>query len=59
MTVSLALLGKIDEAKAALAHTLSLQPDLSLAHVTENTVFADPADRARFLDGLQKAGLVR
>jgi tetratricopeptide (TPR) repeat protein len=59
MTVSLALLGKIDEAKAALAHTLSLQPDLSLTHVTDNTVFADPADRGRFLEGLQKAGLTR
>jgi adenylate cyclase len=57
MTVSLALLGRIDEAKDALAHTLTLQPDLSSAHVTNNTVFADPADRARFLLGLQKAGL--
>ncbi|MFL6935052.1 MAG: winged helix-turn-helix domain-containing tetratricopeptide repeat protein [Xanthobacteraceae bacterium] len=57
MTVSLALLGRIDEAKEALAHTLTLQPDLSSAHVTNNTVFADPADRARFLLGLQKAGL--
>jgi TolB-like protein/Tfp pilus assembly protein PilF len=59
MTVSLALLGKIDEAKAALAHTLRLQPDLSLAHVTNYTVFADPADRARFLEGLKLAGLTR
>jgi len=57
MTVSLALLGRIDEAREALAHTLTLQPDLSSAHVTHDTVFADPADRARFLLGLQKAGL--
>jgi TolB-like protein len=59
LTVSLALLGKTDEAKTALAHALRLQPDLSLAHVTNNTVFADPADRARFLEGLLKAGLTR
>ena len=57
MTVSLGLLGRTDEAKAALAHTLTLQPDLSSDHVEVNTVYADPADRARFLDGLRKAGL--
>jgi TolB-like protein len=59
MTVSLGLLGRIVEAKQALAHTMTLQPDLSEAHVTNNTVFADPADRARFLEGLRKAGLQR
>jgi TolB-like protein len=57
MTVSLGLLGRIDEARQALAHTLSLQPDLSLNHVEKNTVFANPSDRSRFLLGLQKAGL--
>jgi len=57
MTVSLGLLGRIDEARQALAHTLSLQPDLSLNHVEKNTVFANPTDRSRFLLGLQKAGL--
>jgi TolB-like protein len=57
MTVSLGLLGRIEEAQKALAHTLSLQPDLSSAHVEINTVFADPADRERFLLGLRKAGL--
>ena len=57
MTVSLGLLGRIEEAQAALAHTLTLQPDLSSAHVAKDTVYADPADRARFLEGLRKAGL--
>jgi hypothetical protein len=57
MTVSLGLLGRLDEAKEALAHTLTLQPDLSRAHVERNTVFAGAADRSRFLLGLQKAGL--
>jgi tetratricopeptide (TPR) repeat protein len=59
MTVSLALLGRQDEAKAALARTLALQPDLSISHVDQNTVYADPADRSRFLEGLRKAGLQR
>jgi TolB-like protein/cytochrome c-type biogenesis protein CcmH/NrfG len=57
MTVSLGLLGRIEEAQAALAHTLTLQPDLSSAHVVNDTVFADPADRSRFLEGLRRAGL--
>jgi tetratricopeptide (TPR) repeat protein len=59
MTVSLGLLGRNAEARQALAHTLTLQPDLSEAHVTNDTVFADPADRARFLEGLRNAGLRR
>lgn len=57
MTGSLGLLGKTDEAREALAHTLALQPDLSSAHVENNTVFANPDDRARFLLGLRRAGL--
>ena len=57
MTVSLGLLGRIEEAKQALAHTLVLQPDLSGDHVEKNTVFANPSDRSRFLLGLRNAGL--
>jgi TolB-like protein len=57
MTVSLGLLGRTDEAGHALAHTLTLQPDLSSAHVEINTAFANPSDRSRFLLGLRKAGL--
>jgi TolB-like protein len=57
MTVSLGLLGRIDEAREALAHTLTLQPDLSSAHVTNDTVFADPVVRSQFLLGLRRAGL--
>jgi TolB-like protein len=57
MTVSFGLLGRIDEARESLAHTLTLQPDLSSAHVANDTVYANPSDRARFLLGLQKAGL--
>ena len=57
MTVSLGLLGRIEEAKQALAHTLRLQPDLSVDHVEKNTVYANASDRSRFLLGLRKAGL--
>ena len=31
--------------------------DLKMSHVEQNTVYADPADRGRFLEGLRKAGL--
>jgi len=57
MTVSLGMLGKIDEARDALAQTLKLQPDLSIDHVENNTVYTNVSDRSRFLRGLQKAGL--
>jgi tetratricopeptide (TPR) repeat protein len=57
MTVSLGLLGRIDEAKESLAYTLALRPDFSTDHVAYNTVFASASDRSRFLRGLQKAGL--
>jgi TolB-like protein len=57
LTGALGLLGKIDDAKEALLRTLALQPDFSSAHVANNTVFAKPDDRARFLLGLRRAGL--
>jgi hypothetical protein len=57
MTVSLGLLGKIDEARESLVQTLTLQPDLSSDHVVNNTVYVNSSDRSRFLLGLQKAGL--
>jgi tetratricopeptide (TPR) repeat protein len=57
MTVSLGLLGRIEEARQALAHTLTLQPDLSGDHVEKSTVFANPSDRSRFLLVLRNAGL--
>jgi TolB-like protein len=59
MTVSLGLLGKIDEARESLAHTLTLQPDLSSAHVANDTVYVNASDRSRFLRGLQNAGLMQ
>jgi len=57
MTVSLGLLGRIEEAEESLASTLALRPDFSTDHVAYNTVFAAPSDRSRFLRGLQRAGL--
>jgi Flp pilus assembly protein TadD len=53
LAVSLGLIGRIDEAREALAHSLTLQPDPS-----NDTIYADAADHARFLEGLRKAGWV-
>ena len=52
LTTSLGLIGKIDEAREALVHALTLQADLS-----NDEVYSDPADRARVVEGLRKAGL--
>jgi adenylate cyclase len=52
LTASLGLMGRIDEAREALVHALTLQADLS-----DDEVYSDPADRARVLEGLRKAGL--
>jgi len=57
MTVSLGMLERTDEAKEALVRTLTMQPDLSSAHVANDTVYSDPDVRARFLEGLRRAGL--
>ena len=57
MTVSLGMLGKLDEAREALAHAQMLQPDLSSTQVESSTVYANPAERSRFIEGLRKAGL--
>jgi TolB-like protein len=52
LTASLGLMGRIDEAREALIHALTLQADLS-----DDKVYSDPADRARVMEGLWKAGL--
>jgi Flp pilus assembly protein TadD len=50
-------LGALDSARDEVARVRSLAPDSSLAIADKVCVFLDPADRARFLDGLRKAGL--
>ncbi len=57
MTASLGMLGKLDDAREALARAQMLQPDLSSAQVESNTVYANPAERSRFIEGLRQAGL--
>jgi TolB-like protein len=54
---TLGQLGRIDEAKAVLAHIRELQPNISAPLLEQTVPYARPADMAHFLDGLRKAGL--
>ena len=52
------IIGKQVKAIAVLSKGRSpLMPDLASAHVEMNTVYANPQERSRFLEGLRKAGL--
>ncbi len=52
-----ARLGRLDDARAALAESLRLNPDLSLSGLKRGLSYADPAFAAGILDGLRQAGL--
>lgn len=50
-------LGRIDEAKAAWAEMLTINPDFSLAQRERVLPYKDARDFQRIVDGLKKAGL--
>ena len=54
---ALGLLGRPDEARAALDRVRAIKPDVSDAFVDQAIPFTDKAGRAHFIDGLRKAGL--
>ena len=54
---ALGLLGRIDEARAALYHVRQLKPDVSLDFVDQALKFTHASDHQHFVDGLNKAGL--
>ena len=53
---SLAQAGQLDDARAALQRLKSLQPDISIAWVEQNTPYR-PGPMAKVAEGLRKAGL--
>ena len=57
IAASLAQLGRLDEARQAFAERVRRGPAPSLEHLEQVLAFADPDFRARFVDGLRKAGL--
>jgi len=52
-----AQLGRSDEARAAVAEVLRLDPDFTIAKFLQMIRFAKPEDANRLSDGLHKAGL--
>jgi tetratricopeptide (TPR) repeat protein len=54
---SLAGLGRMEEARAAIQETLARKPDCTVAFVSEVTKSLPSDDRNKFLEHLQKAGL--
>ncbi len=57
LVVGLAHLGKLEEARAAAERLKELQPGISLRWVEEHNPLVDSETRARYVDGLRKAGL--
>jgi TolB-like protein/DNA-binding winged helix-turn-helix (wHTH) protein len=56
-SASAAQLGHIEEASAAAAEVLRLDPDFTIAKFLQMISFAKPDDASRLADGLRKAGL--
>ena len=50
-------LGRIEEARAAWAELLQVNPDFSLTQRARVLPYKDPADFQRIVDGLTRAGL--
>ena len=52
-----AILGRLDEARAAIAHVLELSPNDSLEIVRQAVPIVDAKAQAKFMEGLREAGL--
>jgi Flp pilus assembly protein TadD len=57
LVVGCAHLGRLDEARAAAERLKELQPGITLGWVERHIPIANPDDRARYVEGLRKAGL--
>jgi hypothetical protein len=55
--VNCALIGEIDEARAALKIVKRLQPDISLRWIVESVLFTRERDRQNYIEGFRLAGL--
>jgi adenylate cyclase len=57
LVVNCALIGEIDEARAALKIVKRLQPDISLRWIAESVLFTREGDRQNIIEGFRLAGL--
>ena len=56
LAASYAQLGQLDAASAQVNETLKLDPDATVERLSKIEVFANPADRDHYREGLHKAG---
>ncbi len=57
LVAGLAHLGRLDEARVAAERLKELQPGITLGWTEQHIPIANPDDRARYVEGLRKAGL--
>jgi hypothetical protein len=57
LVVNCALIGEIDEARAALKIVKRLQSDISLRWISESVLFTRERDRKNYIEGFRLAGL--
>lgn len=57
MAASAVRLGRMDDAKKAMAHVRGINPELRISNIHEATNFQRPEDMARWKEDLAKAGL--
>ena len=57
LVVNCALIGEIDEARAALKIVKRLQPDISVRWIAESVLFTRERDRQNYIEGFRLAGL--
>ena len=57
LAATYAVLGRMQEAQAAMAKYLELEPQNTIEQAAAALPFKRPEDRQRFLDGLRKAGM--
>jgi TolB-like protein/cytochrome c-type biogenesis protein CcmH/NrfG len=57
IAASHAMLGEVNEARAAVAELLRMQPNCSIRYVNSLPQYARPSDQVRFIGALRKAGL--
>ena len=57
LAASCALLGRIEDARAALEEAARIMPDATIGSLSIQLPFKDPAHLDRYMEGLRKAGL--
>lgn len=57
LTAAYSVFGRNEEARAAAAEVLRIEPKFSIEYFSKTIVYKNPVDRDRFIEALRKAGL--